>query len=655
MNRAGHRYVKPVRTTTAPTRIVVVVPSHAVAYGHQSPRAKYLRGDKAYAAYSRRIGVRWTRPRLADGLDPDLWWDWHDGLVAGGSRLWVIAPVASDALTLLGFWKHTDGGRYRVYDPGCPSGLDTTVAGTRKRPWVGRLVLRGQPDIVSYRAGCGSVQWVSISNYTVAPWADLANACGMQWDDGRDVDAGGIQHLYDPGLTRSVLLATVQRLISEWVAEDCGPWRETAGQLVVSLWRKRFYSSRVCRHADELATEIESAALHGGRASCWYYGDVGHRDRCPGPPYDPPEPSPYGCLDSMAHRLDVTSQYPSLLRDQFFPTRLIDVRENLQATVAESLARHRGIIATVTAQLRHSEYPVKRAGRTLYPLGTTTLTVAGPELARLLAEDSVIVIHRAAIYDMGRPFRELCDYLLTRRQLARDSGNTFLELLFKTWANAFGGKFAQRSSRWELRPDIPPQQQWGEWRRLPSDGIPEARFRALAGVTWEHVEGTPGARLLAAVFAYLTSYGRVMMRDIREQTPARTVFSQDTDGLWIADAGFRALETRHNLGQRVPGTLRTVESVAFARWYSPRHYYTPGQWVLSGVCDGFQVTSRDTVKEVRYTNPVRFSPRRAPKLIASYAKTYRLSNLKPPDRVGPDGWALPPVLHGSSYESTDRV
>lgn len=654
MNRDGHRYVKPTRTTTAPVRVAVVVPSRRMVPAGGKRSVKVFEGGSAWVAFARRVGTEWVGDERAGPLTPAELWDWVDTHLYDRTRLWVVSPVASDMLTLMGFWEECDNARYLVYDPDGRQHEGRTAEDRKPAPWVGRLVLRGVPDIVTARRGRRSVQFVSFANYVTSGLPQVAAWVGAGHLHGELLERGVGDPPYSPAEVAHVLMAAVRRLITEWVRGDCGVWRDTASQLVVSLWRRHHYTERICRHADDTAAGYEAEALHGGRASVWFYGTVDDGTEGPPAPFDPPPLSRCGRLPTAAHRVDVTSMYPALLRDQWFPVRLTKVVHQPTVRQLAAWVEHFGVIACVTARLRHAEYPFRHGGRTAYPLGTARVVLAGPELARLIADDSIVGVHTACVYDMGRPFASLCSWLLSERQRCKDAGDSFGEVLFKSWANKFGGKFAQRSVRWEVCPKVRPPVRWGTWRDVNADGGAKSVYRALAGVAFEQKEGRPGAGLLAAVFAYLTAYGRDQMRTVRESLPPRSVLSQDTDGLWLTSEGLAALERSGSLDTTAPGRLRLVESVGHARWYTAKHYYAGGAWTLAGIPDGWTLLDSDTVVQGQLVNPIRSAPQFAPRTLTETITRVKLSRIPRPDPVGPDGWAVPVrAWHGKLYSPDD--
>jgi len=663
---SGHRYVRAVRTTRGPVRVVVAIPSYLVADAPKGKRTRCLVGHRVWLAYSRRRGSAWSAPELADAVPVERVWDWIDAHSYAKGRTWVVSYNCADFLTAAGFWPLVDAGRYQVWTPGVQECHPDASGAPKVRTWVGAHVFAGVPDILTARRGLVGLTFVGLRNYAASPLPELAKWTGIDIPtDQVAPDRSGPGQL-GPELTRRICLETFRQLVSEWIAGDMGPWRHTAAQLVLSLWRRRFYPVRVCRHQDAEAARIEASALHGGRASVWWWGDAGTPPLFPAWDCPAPKPSPFGALPGPVDRWDVSSMYPSILRDELFPVRLLRVYGSLSVERLEGLCHHRGVLATVRAVVTRPEYPLKAphrvtykwpgygprqkvrriemSPRVLYPVGECTLTLAGPELLRLIREGSVREVHAVAVYDLGRPFRELMTYLLREREAAQARGDLFIATLMKTWANSFGGKFAQQAVRWVPKPDVVPPMRWGSWTDHDAVTNTATTWRALAGLAHVRELGQHGEKLLAAVHAYLTSYGRDRMRVLREGLPAAGVLSQDTDGLWTVGTASAALTTATRGQSRAAGVLRHIGQWECARWFTPKHYWVDGQWTLSGIADGWTIEDREHVRATVRANPIRGVPDGPPTVITELVRTVRLSGIGPSEFIGPDGWTVPPRI-----------
>jgi hypothetical protein len=178
-----------------------------------------------------------------------------------------------------------------------------------------------------------------------------------------------------------------------------------------------------------------------------------------------------------------------------------------------------------------------------------------------------------------------------------------------------------------------------------SDGTSE-NYWTVAGVCYRDVEVASGGKLLAALYCYLTSYGRVQMARYRESLYPELPYAQCTDGIWVGDKALSTLKRQCLSADRTPGTLRMVSSHNFARWFTPNHYYVDGRWVLSGYRQGYIVESAETVLETRDINHIRSCPYKAPSELVRRSLRRHMAGLSAGVRIGPDGWLVPKHAKG---------
>lgn len=637
-----HRYVKGQTTTTAPTHLVCVVADWTPLTSTATAATCQAKVWRLWTTYSRRKDARWVSCSAPIAVSPADWFQWLSERMGAGKRLYVIGSKIADILTGAGFWDCVDSGEYSLYP------VEDTVSG-RKGKGKGqgkqrhaRLVLSSPPDIVVAHTAKGSVTFTSIQNWG---WDDDDVARTVDCVTGRPVlsdhpIARGCNP--DGAVHAEALQLHCQRAISDHCRDDRGRWADTIGGLALSLWRRRFTGTRVCRHADPRGAALEGDACHGGRASVWYYGDAGDRSAAEQLPTVLPVRADWNLGDMGCHRLDVRSMYPALLRDKAFPVRLMSVTSDFPLGDLRGFLREWGAIARVSLSTHVSEYPYRSKDRLRWPIGQWVTTLAGPELLAALADGAITAVHELARYEMGRPLRGIADYLIRQRAAAREAGDLFAENQYKLMANALGGKFAQRAGRWVPDGKLRPPVMWGEFLEADAESGDVIRCRAVAGAAFRREESRRGNSLLCALYCYLTSYGRCQMRTIREALPTNAVLSQDTDGVWVTTDGLNAAHTQGMLTGDSPGRLRHVESVGYARFLSPRHYVAGTKWVLSGIAVGRTFDASGNVVEHLSVNPVKFGPMCAPDSITHHVRTVSLSGIHPDTPVNAaTGWAHP--------------
>ena len=134
------------------------------------------------------------------------------------------------------------------------------------------------------------------------------------------------------------------------------------------------------------------------------------------------------------------------------------------------------------------------------------------------------------------------------------------------------------------------------------------------------------------------------MRDLRELCPPGTVYQQDTDGMWVHPSAGEALrDAGVNFGTRA-GQIREVCREEAARFFGPRHYWIPGQWVLSGMSDFVVGADGQSVTDHYSANPLFRPDGSAPLQIRRVTRTNFIGMQPDPGQVDGFGWLHPKEL-----------
>jgi hypothetical protein len=637
------RYVKTVKRTYGPTHIITAVDEQHRILDCMTDGEGYSSARSVWYIRSRRKGARFTGVETPTRLHPDDWWRYVADSAKCGYRLYIVVPNAGDFCTTTGFWRWCDMGVFSFGGGGDSGGNADVPSSGRHAGWTGRLVLGGPPDIITVRTANGTVSIVSSRNYSEASWGQLASSVRYTLPEGGTSTDPAHDTAYDVWDKCVILSRYIRALIGQWIGRDCGPWKDTAAQLSVTLWRKRFYTQKVCRHDNATANKLEREAAHGGRNEVWFYGDIGDRRTIPDGCEAIPTESKYPPIQGAVYRCDVTSQYPSLLAEEHFPIRLRGTTNSVSVADLQALLTYYEVIARVELYAERPEYPSKRNGIPHYGCGRVVTTIASPELRTAIERGELRSVLSCAYYERGAPLRDYARYLLAERERSRRENDYVAECFAKSLATSIGGKFSQRATRREpCYGVVSPFDGWGPFTRIGKDGTPES-YVSIAGVCYKTVEVTGGSRLLAALYCQLTSYGRVQMMRYREALGRELPYAQCTDGIWVGERGRATLQRLGLSGNRIPGTLREVSQHTFARWITPNHYYIDGRWTLSGYKHGCVIGSDLVVTEFRDKNPVRTVPYKAPMAIKRECVKRNLAESSSQATIGEDGWIIPSV------------
>lgn len=677
---SGSYYVKPARRVYGPSCFITVAVEAAAVPHPTNPAVAELVWAGGAACLSRWRAGRWSpveAETFEHGIDLLTWCEQH---VQPGKGTWVVAPIASHALTLAGQFKRWEesGAKWRrrravgadaptdppptgqfAADKSDASTLASFNSAAASPPiTVETCVLRGNPDIVTYTIGDRRIKWVSGHQYYATSEDALARMLAG-YPGGTEPRAGDAPPPPRSAAERAaVWMAAMQRLADWWRDIKGGPWGTTIGQLAQNYYRHRIAPRSILSHQVPDAREVEEQAIFGGRASTFCFAPVGELPNRAADGSTRPPASDWPAQTGGLVHYDVASMYPTILAREVFPEHLLYVRHAPPLErIAEELT-YRCVIADVTLRTERAEYPVRTEERVVYPVGEFRTTLAGPELARAIAEGAVTQVHRSTSYRPGRPFQSAAQSLLKLRQDARQMGDPVWELLVKSLSNAFAGKLAQRKFNWHKTDKKAPAVSWGEWATAPDDRTQARRYRAMGGLVWERQDVPHHGRPLASCFAYLTSYGRELLRHLREQLPPDRVVSVDTDGLWIRGETpyYFAKLKRAALDRGY--ILRRTHGAAGGIWYTPRHYWTDRGWVLAGYHAPERVGKRLRFRDVQRYIPPRELKDGAPTCVVETTRTTTLTARAPEGAVGLDGWARPPRVTAPvplPPESLDRA
>ena len=659
-------WIKPATRVYAPGRWVSVVVRSRLVTRTDLGGGAWAVFDRAAVVSSVFRAGRWSTGPVAAFTDPAAALAHVEGLAADRKSTWVVSPDATAAITQLGVWADWTA-RKAVWAGGQkPRGAlpaATTprpVVSRRTRPNPGRdaqdtntpadpvivhqLITRGNPTIVKYSVGGRTLTWVSASQYTGAGCAAVGRQLGIPAPGGLPRDPDRDPDDEHDEWQAIVWLRYMCDLSDWWRAVGGGPWSATAGGLGMSFVRRRLAPKSVLSHTDDTARGIEERALFGGRASVWCVAQVGAGNPPPATIGPTATATRYPRVAGPVEMWDVRSMYPSILERERFPVRYVGVIHRPSLSELQDAGRDYLLIAEVELDTPVGEYPYRDGDRLRFPAGRFRTVLPGPELAAALDAGHVTECVRAVFYLPGRPFARAAAELKGLRAAAELEGDEIRAGFVKMLSNAYSGKMAQRKYDWVRRPDVAAWADWGQWPEPTPDGSGVVWFRAAAGLVWEKRPHRHGGRPLGAVYSFLTSYGRALMRGVRESLPPKSVVSQDTDGLWVVGAARDRFTTVAQALERQGYTLARKSVRPSGRWLGPRHYWTTGGWVLSGFHLPTPAATAGSWSDTYTRIPPLGTSAGPPSGVQVVTRDNLLLSVDCDGAVGPDGWVTPRVI-----------
>lgn len=316
-----------------------------------------------------------------------------------------------------------------------------------------------------------------------------------------------------------------------------GTYGDTIASVAFKAYRYGFMDFPVDCHVDPEATTLERASYHGGRTEVFYLGKQA--------------PLPVRVLDK-------NSLYPSVMRGNLYPTRLLGVREGDLTALRLAVEGGSLVIADVSVSIDRPSLP-HVSDKLTFPVGEFDTVLTTPELRVAFAQGEVLAVRKWALYEGAPIFDRFISTLYGLREVAKRDGNESLSLLYKNLMNNLYGKFGQRSEEWEEVGPAPPEgtvaAELASGPMMLEDGTIRT-FSVWAGRLWQ----TSGVRKesynsFPAIASFVTAYARVSI--LADMTVAgafdpevvstnaragREVFYMDTDSLHVTEVGYKRLQ-----------------------------------------------------------------------------------------------------------------
>lgn len=618
---------------------------------HRSIISTFKRAAVVRSIYRR---GKWSSVDVWDCPTPEAVRECMSDYAVRGRTNWVVPLDAQAALTLTQWWDYAQTVGLVIADRSDTGKRPSHAQASDDKVYVTNAVVRTGTTVLSYHQSRVAWRWVSLSQYDpsrgVDSWAGSPPGAGV----GSEAPPGG-EGGDDPLSQRATTyIRTFTRLCDWWRSAARAPFGVTVGQLSVGMLRSYIAPKLLCSHNDGDCHALERSAAFGGRASVWYCGRTSDIL---------PRPDGLGGDDSGAERhrasgaivhVDVRSMYPTLLRDMQYPVKLKSYQTNVPVSDLLDLSRYFATIARVTIRTKVPEYPYRSGDRVTYPVGQFVTTLVGPELLKCSQDSEIIACHEMSMYNVGRPFEGAAAALLDMRARLDASGDRDGSTFAKLLANSLGGKLAQRMGGWSRWRDEDTPGQWGEEWRYDVGEKTRTRVRYLAGMAWRWVDDKVGRGPYTFAFAYLAAYGRLMMRQFRELCPARSVLSQDTDGMWLLAPALDALADAGEPSGDGPGCLRITQRATEGQFYGPRHYCIDGVWTLAGFHQPFVSDDGTKVHDIQEQTIWTMRSQSAPAEIVKHVRTSHLTAQDVGGDVGPDGWVVPRPAKRFSLPTNDR-
>lgn len=262
--------------------------------------------------------------------------------------------------------------------------------------------------------------------------------------------------------------------------------------------------------------------------------------------------------------LDMRHAYLSVACELRLPCRRGAAFESLPVDTPYLTDDNVGIIAEVTIDTQHSRYPYRDKFGILYPVGTFTTVLCGPEIAEARARGELLRIGAGYYYRLSYHMQPWALWLANLLDDASEPTPAGALLMLKAHSRTVFGKWAAHTSA-VIATGSTPVQGWLCEHAIDTDTGGQCTILHMAGV-WSMIRRDLEADdSFPAVLAWVQSHVRLGLAAAMDQLPARSLVSCSTDSVLLDLRYVRAAWEGYREGTpahiAVPAAARTVCAV----------------------------------------------------------------------------------------------
>lgn len=490
-----------------------------------------------WAAYRRRLDMdTWSQPTWIRFSTASEFWDWVESLLHGKARLYLFAHNAGFDLPVLNAFKLLPA-----------------------RGWqLKKAVIDCPPVILRWRRDKQTLLFLDTLNIWRMSLRELGKKVALDKLTMPAPDASREEWDTYGKRDTEIIMAACLGWFDFLTRHKLGSFAPTAASQAMRAFRHRFMDSKILIDDDPYALALSRQAYMGGRVEC-------HR---------------LGIVRGPIYRLDVNSMYPYVMRDNYFPVRLVSCTGRADVEDLRRWLLEWCVVADVELFTPEPAYPVIHGGKLLFPINRLRTTLTSPELAYALERGHVAHVYAVACYERAVLFKGYVEEFWRIRSAARERGDKVEEEMAKKLPNSFYGKWGQRGRVYEDAGEWPSDEALA-WSELDCETGIVYKHRALGGLHQMFREDAESRESFPAIAAHVTAYARAYLWQITRGTRAGELLYEDTDGFALLESGYEALK-----GEIDPGRLGALKLESVEPWgvyRGPKDYEYPDFRKLKGV------------------------------------------------------------------------
>lgn len=306
---------------------------------------------------------------------------------------------------------------------------------------------------------------------------------------------------------------------------NLGNFAKTIAGQAFAAYRHRFMKNEIHVHTNKKAVKMERESYHGGRTECFKLGEF-------------PKENYY--------LLDVNSMYPSVMRDYSYPSKLINIKNEISIKLLSDYLMNRCVTARVLIKTKDPIYPVKMNNRLIFPVGEFETVLTTRELKYALYNNHILKILEASIYEKNNLFKDYVDFFFKKKSQYKDEKNDAFTYMTKLFLNSLYGKFGQRNESFQKLELSELPSAYRNMLLMNPDGIykifsekEEQTFKKINGEFFMSEGLFEGVETFVAIASHITADARMKLWNYFNIAKRENVFYCDTDSMITNEKGYK--------------------------------------------------------------------------------------------------------------------
>jgi len=486
MSRHAH-YLAPNHKTTIPTRCIFF-DTESIQLKHPDKNGIQHKLAFGWACYTRRHNeTGWSKPE---------WYKFNTGF---DFWAWVVEHVYNQTKTYI--FCHNGSFDYIITQM------------LQNLPELGyRLnfaVIESPPLFFKYKSDKRTLICLDTLNFFRMPLRSIGKIIGLNklqipsdWND---------EAIADAYCKRDVEI--IYKAMLSWFdfieEHDLGGFAPTLAGQSMRAYRHRFMTHplKVSTYTDEVS--LSRSCYYGGRTETYRIGGI------------------YGDL----YCVDVHSMYPSVMRNEMYPTQCIGYTKHCDLDKLKRWLKKYCVCAKVRLNTIKNAYPYKQNGKLIFPIGNFVTYLSTPELIYAIEQGDIVKIYEAAVYERANIFREFVDYFYNLRLKYKKEGQIEQQWRVKIILNSLYGKFGQKGivyDTYEQTDDLSVKQ----YVIIHAPTGKRFKYRQFGGLVQVQKDEVESRESIPSIAAHVTAYARMKLYKAIQLAGPDNVYYCDTDSLY---------------------------------------------------------------------------------------------------------------------------